>query len=145
MKTERVKTIAAIGLIALLVNTAYIAAFASPTIFYMANVLGHVVLGILVAIVGALALARHRELRSSIGPAAVLFALALAIGLYLTVHGNLADDRPVLRLHVVAGALAVAALAPFAWRAFAAGGSSRAWALGGSAAAMLAVALPVTA
>jgi len=145
MKTERVKTIAAIGLIALLVNTAYIAAFASPTIFYMANVLGHVVLGIVVAVVGALALARHRELRSSTGAAAVLFAVALVIGLYLTVHGNLADDRPVLRLHVVAGVLAVAALAPFAWRAFAACGSSRAWALGGAAAAMLAVALPVTA
>ena len=74
MKTERVKTIAAIGLIALLVNTAYIAAFASPTIFYMANVLGHVVLGIVVAVVGALALARHRELRSSTGAATTILA-----------------------------------------------------------------------
>ena len=34
----------------LLVNTAYIAAFASPTIFYMANVLLHLVLGVVLAV-----------------------------------------------------------------------------------------------
>jgi tetratricopeptide (TPR) repeat protein len=145
MRPERFKSIAAIALIALLVNTAYVAAFASPTIFYMANVLGHVVLGVVVAVLGAVTLARHRELRSPLGAAAILFALALVVGLYLTVHGNLADDRSVLRLHVIAGGLAVAALAPFAWRAFSAGGSARSWALAGVAAATLAVALPAAA
>src|SRR5947208_955401 len=49
MKFPSVKSLASAGLIALLVNTAYVAAFASPTIFYMGNVLAHVVLGIVVA------------------------------------------------------------------------------------------------
>ena len=37
---------AAFLFIVLLLNTAYIAAFASPTVFYMANVLLHLVLGV---------------------------------------------------------------------------------------------------
>jgi tetratricopeptide (TPR) repeat protein len=145
MKTERVKWFAAVGLIALLVNTAYVAAFASPTIFYMANVLGHVVLGILVAVLGAATLWRHRELRAPLAAAGILFAIALVVGLYLTIHGNLADDRWVLRLHVAAGALAVAAIVPFARRALTAGRPSRSWALAFCAAAAIAVAVPVTA
>ena len=47
------------GLVFLLVNTAYVWAFASPTIFYMANVLLHVVLGLALAAV-AVALLQNR-------------------------------------------------------------------------------------
>jgi len=42
---------AGILLVLLLVNTAYIAAFASPTIFYMGNVVLHLALGVTLAIV----------------------------------------------------------------------------------------------
>src|SRR5436190_15046595 len=144
MSLYRVKTIAAVALIGLLVNTAYIAAFSSPTILYMANVLGHVALGLLVAILGAATLARHRELRSALRIPAVLFAVALGVGGYLTVHGNLADDRWILRLHIAFGLFAVAALVPFALRTFAAGGAARSWAVAFAGAAALAVVLPLS-
>ena len=36
----------AVLFVVLLVNTAYITAFASPTVFYMTNVLAHLVLGL---------------------------------------------------------------------------------------------------
>ena len=49
----------------LLANTAYIAAAASPTVFYMGNVLAHVVLGAAVWIAALSLLARDRELRRS--------------------------------------------------------------------------------
>src|SRR5439155_9562752 len=143
MKFPSVKSLASAGLIALLVNTAYVAAFASPTFFYMANVLAHVVLGIVVAVLGFATLVRHREVRPALSAAAALFAIALAVGLYLTVHGNLAGDRSILRLHVAFGALAVAALVPYARRAFTAGGRPRTWAVGFAAASALALALPV--
>ena len=44
--TGKVQSVAGILIILLVLNTAYVAAFASPTIFYMANVLLHVLLGI---------------------------------------------------------------------------------------------------
>ena len=40
----------AILFIVLLVNTAYIASFASPTVFYMGNVLLHLVLGVVLTV-----------------------------------------------------------------------------------------------
>src|SRR5438876_6809076 len=141
MKYLSAKSLAAAGLVLLLVNTAYVAAFASPTIFYMANVLAHVALGLAVAILGLAVLARHRELRRALNVPAALYAIALAIGVYLTVHGNLADDRWVLRSHVIAGTMAVVALAPFAWKAFGTGGRARVWALGVAGASALAIAL----
>src|SRR5438105_2829872 len=143
MKYLTAKILAGAGLVALLVNTAYVSAFASPTIFYMANVLAHVALGLVVAILGLAVVARHHELRRVLNVPAALYAVALAIGVYLTVHGNLAGDRWVLRSHIVAGILAVAALAPCAWAAFGAGRSARAWALAIAAASVLAITLPL--
>ena len=43
---DRARTLAAAGWLALLVNTAYIAALPSPTLFYMGNVVLHLVLGL---------------------------------------------------------------------------------------------------
>src|SRR5438874_11538280 len=142
MKHLSAKSAAAACLVLLLVNTSYVAAFASPTIFYMANVLAHVALGLVFAILGFFVLARHHELRRALNVPAALYAIALAIGIYLTVHGNLSDDRWMLRSHVAAGILAIAALAPFAWKAFGAGGPARVWASGVAAASVLAIALP---
>src|SRR5436305_1022243 len=108
--------------VALLVNTAYISAFASPTIFYMLNVLLHLVLGVVLAVTFALLLARRPELRPGIVPAAVLFLLALLAGAWLAVDGNVLQNRPVYWAHVVAAGLGLAALGAWVWRRGAAGG-----------------------
>src|SRR3954453_2998804 len=86
--------------VVLLVNTAYITAFASPTVFYMSNVLAHLVLGLAVALASGVLLARRPDLRPGLIPAAVLFGIALAAGLWLAVAGNVLAHRPVLWAHI---------------------------------------------
>src|SRR5947209_13947670 len=108
--------------VVLLVNTAYISAFASPTIFYMLNVLLHLVLGVALAVTFTLLLARRPELRAGIVPAAVLFLLALLAGVWLAVDGNVLQNRPVYWTHVGAAGLGLAALGAGVWRRGAAGG-----------------------
>ena len=56
--------------LALLVNTAYIAAFADPTVFYMGNVLIHFLLGIALAIAVGLLFLRRRDLARELAVAA---------------------------------------------------------------------------
>ena len=55
MNRHSLRQTVGVGLVILLVNTGYIAAFASPTVFYMANVLAHLVIGVLVAVLYAAA------------------------------------------------------------------------------------------
>ena len=143
MRRPSAGTIAAAGLIALLINTGYLAAFATPTIFYMANVLGHLALGVAVALFGFAALMRARDLRRALRLPAAFFVAALVIGLYLAVHGNLAGDRPVLIAHVIAGAAAVAALVPVAWRGWRERSGARVWSCAFGVAAAWLVALPI--
>ncbi len=95
----------------LLVNTAWLAAFAAPTVFYMANVLLHLVLGVALAIAGVILLWRRPELRTGLTAALVLFCIALAAGLWLTIEGNLLQYRWVLWTHIASAGLGVAALA----------------------------------
>ena len=105
--------------ILLLVNTAYLAAFASPTVFYMANVLLHFVLGVALALATAVLLWRRPELRGSftgaLTAAVALFGVAFAAGLWLAVKGNLLEFRWVLWTHIAAACLGTAALALWAW------------------------------
>jgi Tfp pilus assembly protein PilF len=108
--------------VVLLVNTAYITAFASPTVFYMSNVLLHLVLGLVLAVMFALLLARRPELRQGLVPASVFFLLALLAGLWLAVDGNVLQNRPIYWAHVVAASLGVAALGAWIWRRGAQGG-----------------------
>ncbi len=88
----------------MLVNTAYLWAFHSATVFYMANVLLHLGLGLALSI-GAVLLVRRT-------PALGVFLLAAALGIYLAIGGNTSNHRPVLWLHIAAGLVAVAALVP---------------------------------
>src|SRR5438093_1636089 len=143
MKVPSLKSLAAAGSIALLINTAYVAAFASPTIFYMANVLAHVALGILVALAALAVVRRHRELRPALTLPVAFLAIALIVGLYLTVHGNLTTDRWALRLHVAFGVAAAVAILPFMARAARVRGAARTWAAGMAGASILALALPL--
>ena len=99
----------------LLVNTGYIAAFASATIFYMTNVLGHVVLGAILAIALLFVLRSSGLLRGA--PVAVgLLLLAFVLGAILTYAGNVHANAWLLWSHVAAAALGVAALIPFVWK-----------------------------
>jgi hypothetical protein len=113
MKYGKLATLVGAGLLLLLLNTAYISAFASPTVFYMGNVLLHLVLGLLVAAGAALLLARRPELRRGFGPAGLLFAAALLFGLFLAVRGNVLANRWVLWAHVATAGLGLAALLPW--------------------------------
>ena len=112
------KTFCAYAAAMLLANTAYIAAAASPTVFYMSNVLAHVVLGAVVWVAALGLLARDGELRRlrSVQLAFVALTVAAAFAVELVRRGNLLELRWVLIAHVAAGAIATAALVPLAWR-----------------------------
>jgi tetratricopeptide (TPR) repeat protein len=96
--------IAAVLLIVLLLNSAYLWAFTSATLFYIGNVLAHLVLGI--ALLPFSVILFRRDRRAAL--ASSLFLVAGAIGVYLSVHGNLRVDHPVLIAHIAAAIVAVA-------------------------------------
>ncbi len=101
----------AIGFLLLLVNTAYIAAFAEPTVFYMANVLLHLALGIAV-------FALFLTVARSFGFAALALSVAAALGISLAITGATRQFHSLLVAHVAAAAVGLAALIPYAvrWR-----------------------------
>ena len=79
--------------ILLLLNTAYIAAFVSPTIFYMASVLLHLVLGVL--LLAALPLIWRK-----FPVAGAFYLVAAGLGIFLAVRGNVTDNRWALNAHI---------------------------------------------
>ncbi|MBS1856987.1 MAG: tetratricopeptide repeat protein [Acidobacteria bacterium] len=91
-------------MVLLLVNSAYLVAFPSPTIFYVANMLLHLALGI-VLLAGAVVVVRRYPRESG----AIL--VAGAAGLYLAIAGNTLDHRGVLWLHIVVALVAAALVA----------------------------------
>lgn len=106
----------AFGFLILLVNAGYLAAFASATVFYMANVLFHVALGLVLAVATAFLLRRSRGLAEGVPTALGFFLVSCLAGVYLTWKGSLLELRWVLLTHVIAGALGVAALIPWVWK-----------------------------
>jgi hypothetical protein len=109
MNRDRILRIAGILFLVLLVNTAYVAAFASPTIFYMTNVLVHLGLGLVLTFI-LLYFIR------AIPIAGGLFLVSAAAALYLTVRGKITEHRWALWVHVLAAALGLAAMMPYVWR-----------------------------
>jgi tetratricopeptide (TPR) repeat protein len=103
-------------LIIFLVNTAYISAFASPTILYMTNVLAHLGLGIALGIAVVILLRRDRTLRSGAGLTLVFFVASLLLGLFLAWKGNILQNRWALWSHILVGSLALASFVPFVRR-----------------------------
>ncbi len=75
------------------------------SIFYMANVLLHLLLGAALSM-GALFLVRRRPLLGT-------FLAAAVAGLYLAVAGNTRNHEVVLWLHILLGVAAVFAIAPY--------------------------------
>ena len=104
----------AIAFLVLLVNTAYIAAFASPTVFYMGNVLFHLVLGLALSIAVIFLIANHADIRRSISAALALFLISFLAASYLVAAGNIREHRWVLWTHIATALLGVAALIPYA-------------------------------
>jgi tetratricopeptide (TPR) repeat protein len=143
MKPTLLKVVSGLAFVALLINTAYIAAFASPTIFYMANVLLHLVLGVVLAFAFVALLAQDADIRRwTLGPA-LLFAVALGMGLYLAIYGNIRDHASVREAHIVVAALGVVAMMPYAVRASRRTGGARLFGVSVQAAAVFALAFPL--
>ena len=104
-----------VPLLVLIVNSAYLAAFAQASIFYMGNVLLHLGLGLALMV---LALVWVRRYPWECGA----FLLAGLPALYLAVRGNTMDHRWALWSHIL---LAVVALVLIGLRFFRAAGPRR--------------------
>ena len=102
--------------IVLLVNTAYVAAFATPSIFYMTNVLIHLGLGLALGIGMIFLLRKDSALQNGITAAIGLFGVALLLGLFLAGAGNITENRWAFWSHIAAAGLGLVVLAPFVWR-----------------------------
>ena len=109
MTFHKLHRYAGILLLVLLINTAYIAAFASPTIFYMGNVVLHLALGVVLAIM-LLWLMRRMPV------AGAFFLIAALAGIFLAVRGNTTPHRWVLQAHIAVAVLALLALLPYVLR-----------------------------
>ena len=111
------KRLASIAFIVLLVNSAYIAAFNHASIFYMANVLLHLMLGLGLMVLAAIWVRRYPV-------PSVAFLLAGLPAIFLAVRGNTMDHRWVLWTHIALAVFAVVIIgvrlfhdaAPRAWR-----------------------------
>ncbi|MEO7648828.1 MAG: multiheme c-type cytochrome, partial [Bryobacteraceae bacterium] len=107
--------------IVLLINTAYIAAFATPSVFYMGNVVFHLGLG-LAMIIGLLFLVRKQgDLVKGMPVALGLFGVSAGLALVLVkmgdlTPGNVTDARWAFWGHIGAAALGLAAMIPFVRR-----------------------------
>ena len=93
------------GAVGLLLNSVYLALFATPSVFYYANVGVHVVLGAVLGLGAARWLWRRTLPLRPLGKAAVaLLALAVVSGLVLTVTGTPRALDGLLRLHIALSA-----------------------------------------
>ncbi|HKW99227.1 MAG TPA: tetratricopeptide repeat protein [Bryobacteraceae bacterium] len=99
----------AVLFIVLLINTAYVASLPSPTVFYMGNVLIHLVLGVVLTVA---MLFFVKEFPKAGG----FFLLAAAFGIFLAIDGNTTPHRWALISHIAAASLGLALLIPFAMR-----------------------------
>jgi Flp pilus assembly protein TadD len=100
------KSAAKYGLAVLILNSAYLAAFAHASIFYELNVVLHLALGLALT---AAALTYARRYPQETGA----FVASAAVALYLVFRGNLVEHRWALWVHVI---LALAALVLIARR-----------------------------
>src|SRR5438309_2370734 len=103
IKTSLGKLLLVLGLL-LVANSAYIAAFGDPTLFYVVNGLLHPALGLLVAALFVAFLAQRRGSFAGLaGKGSVaLFGLATVFGIYLAIVGMTRPHSLVLYAHVSA-------------------------------------------
>ena len=92
----------------LLINAAYVAALPSATVFYVANVLLHLLLGLAGAVVLCWQWRRS--------PRIALLVLAGVLGGFLIVKGAITENRWALWAHVGFAVIGLALLLPARWR-----------------------------
>jgi len=110
-KADRLTTVVGAGFVLLLVNSAYVWAFAFPTLFYVANVLLHLGLGLALAAAFLVLLVRRPELRRPLAAATACFTAALIFGVFLAVAGNVTDHRWAYWVHIASAFAGIAAIA----------------------------------
>ncbi len=89
--------------ILLLINSAYLAAFADPSVFYIFNVLLHLGLGILGTLLFIIFLSRNRDYFRTLGSlAAALLLIGFVLGVVLMITGAHRPYRYVLQAHIAA-------------------------------------------
>jgi len=143
MKTNSLQKWIAIFFLVLLVNTGYVAAFSSATVFYMSNVLFHLGLGLVLSVAVLLTIRNRRDLVAGAPVALGFFLLALVFGALLAWVGNVHANAWLLWSHIVAAALGVVALVPLVWKKAAnAGGGWLEFKKGFSVALVVLFALP---
>ncbi|HEX7137137.1 MAG TPA: multiheme c-type cytochrome, partial [Vicinamibacterales bacterium] len=139
------RTFIAIGLVALVADTAYVWAFVSPTVTYMAAVLAHVAIGVVVMVSAGWLVVRDRLWRQpTLGAAGLAGLVATACAAYLLFAGNTRDHRWALLAHVVSGCAAVLAVVPHAVRLARGGGNDRSFGLAYVSVAMLLAVFPAS-
>ena len=84
-----------------LLSTAYLAAYASPTLFYFTNVVLHIVAGVLLAAVGGARLRRVWPLlRLPVRLASIVLAVGIAFGIAIVFLGAAGPWRWLLPVHI---------------------------------------------
>ncbi len=101
-----------LAFVLLLINSAYLAAFATPSLFYFSNVILHIVLGTALAVAGArlwvTRVWRPRRATPVLTIGAVLLAFAAVSGLVLVVIGATRPHRWLLVAHIATAVLGAA-------------------------------------
>jgi tetratricopeptide (TPR) repeat protein len=90
-------------LLVLVANSLYLMADASPTLFYMSNVVAHIVLGLALVLPLVWALAFSRQWRKRLMWAAPALIVCAALGWFLVRRGALIENKWALIAHAVAG------------------------------------------
>ena len=107
MTRRTLTTIAGAGLVLLLLNTAYVAAFPAASILYMGNVLIHLVLGVAVVLAGGVLMLTAHDVRRRLWLPAAFLAGSAGSAAALVAVGNLLEYRWILQTHIGLSALAV--------------------------------------
>jgi tetratricopeptide (TPR) repeat protein len=100
-----------LGFLVLLINSSYLAAYAEPTLFYFANVVLHLLLGLVAAMAFAVFVAKRlRRMSTAMRATSATLGLSGLLGLYLMVFGATRPYRWALYGHVILATVGSAAV-----------------------------------
>ena len=116
------------GFLILLLNSAYLAALPSASLWYFANVALHPLLGLALAGIAGLALLSRRWTPPPLCAAGLgVSAIGVLLGLGVIAVGATRAHRPILVAHVAVMVVGAALLAVHLWRVAAASHAPAAW------------------